>query len=534
MPANKPQEGNTLPKAYSYMRFSTPEQAKGDSKRRQALLAEEYAKENGLELDRTLTFRDFGVSAFRGANVEIGKLGEFMEAIRRKEVESGSFLLVESLDRISRDQILPAQNIFTQIILEGVTIVTLADRRVYSADLVNKAPFLLIEAIVILIRANEESETKSKRLKASWVNRRSNISTKPMTSLGPAWLKYNKKARKFEIIESRAKIIRRIFEEHLSGKGSCSIARGLRNDKVPTWTLSKGQPSIWREAYICKILKSTSVIGRLTTHVMDNSERWKRIPLSEVADYYPSVISEELFYKVQEVNRKFKSLYKGPVTIKNIFASLGRCSCCGSIHSYRSRGTGYSYLICYSYTYNLGCDLKPISYYPLERIFIEAFKKALYEFPPANRVIKKIHSELSQVRKKINNANSNKHKFKLPINSKTGSTAIDNDFSNLDDTIKKCQIELVELSLKSKELGQQLIDGLIKDFVSVTAPPVLNREEVNRVLKSMCCSILIKHGEIEVTFKQGPILLIQFDKDGTRFHYKSTDYTEIQIEAKRN
>src|SRR6185369_633738 len=287
-----------VPKAYSYMRFSSPEQAKGDSKRRQAQQAREYAAANGLELDDKLTYSDYGVSAFRGANVEIGKLGQFMEAIRRKEVESGSFLLVESLDRISRDLIMPAQNIFTQIILEGVTIVTLADQRIYSADSVNKAPFLLIEAIVILIRANEESETKSKRLKASWVNRRGNIAVKPATSLGPAWLKFNHKTRKFEIIEERANIIRRMYHEHLNGKGCSTIARGLREDKIPTWTFKKREKSIWREHYVWRILNSTAIIGRFTPHVMDGK---KRISLPEIKDYYPSVITEEYFYHVQSI-----------------------------------------------------------------------------------------------------------------------------------------------------------------------------------------------------------------------------------------
>ena len=35
------------PKAYSYIRFSTPEQALGDSLRRQVQLAEEYARKHG-------------------------------------------------------------------------------------------------------------------------------------------------------------------------------------------------------------------------------------------------------------------------------------------------------------------------------------------------------------------------------------------------------------------------------------------------------------------------------------------------------
>src|SRR5919202_870899 len=90
------------PKAFSYLRFSTPEQMKGDSFRRQAVLAQEYASRHGLDLDTDLTFRDLGVSAFRGKNAETGRLGDFLQAVADGLVPPGSFLLVESLDRISR------------------------------------------------------------------------------------------------------------------------------------------------------------------------------------------------------------------------------------------------------------------------------------------------------------------------------------------------------------------------------------------------------------------------------------------------
>ena len=52
-------------KAYSYLRFSTPEQLKGDSQRRQLEAARAYALEQGLELDESLTFQDLGVSGFK-------------------------------------------------------------------------------------------------------------------------------------------------------------------------------------------------------------------------------------------------------------------------------------------------------------------------------------------------------------------------------------------------------------------------------------------------------------------------------------
>ena len=54
----------TTPKAYSYIRFSTPEQALGDSERRQVESARDYATAHGLELDESLTFADKGAVLF--------------------------------------------------------------------------------------------------------------------------------------------------------------------------------------------------------------------------------------------------------------------------------------------------------------------------------------------------------------------------------------------------------------------------------------------------------------------------------------
>jgi DNA invertase Pin-like site-specific DNA recombinase len=119
----------TRPKAYSYLRFSTPEQAKGDSKRRQWDAAVKYAATHGLELDNKLTFQDMGVSAFRGANAATGSLRAFLEAVESGEVPQGSYLLVESLDRISRDAVYVAQGLLANIVSSGVIVVSLMDGR---------------------------------------------------------------------------------------------------------------------------------------------------------------------------------------------------------------------------------------------------------------------------------------------------------------------------------------------------------------------------------------------------------------------
>src|SRR4051794_2488645 len=93
------------PRAFSYVRFSTPEQSKGGSLKRQMGLSLAYCKRKGLTLDESFTLHDLGVSAFRGTNAEQGHLAAFLEAVRIGRVPAGSFLIVESVDRISRQGI---------------------------------------------------------------------------------------------------------------------------------------------------------------------------------------------------------------------------------------------------------------------------------------------------------------------------------------------------------------------------------------------------------------------------------------------
>jgi hypothetical protein len=53
----------------------------------------DYRDTNGLELDESLTFHDLRVSAFKGANAAIGKLGLFLKSIEQGKVKQGDVLL---------------------------------------------------------------------------------------------------------------------------------------------------------------------------------------------------------------------------------------------------------------------------------------------------------------------------------------------------------------------------------------------------------------------------------------------------------
>lgn len=110
-----------MPIAYSYMRFSSEKQAKGDSFRRQEELVKDYLESHPeIELDTSLSLRDAGTSAYKGLHAKKGALGVFIRLVDDGKIEKGSYLLVEHFDRLSREEILKAQTQFLQLINEDI------------------------------------------------------------------------------------------------------------------------------------------------------------------------------------------------------------------------------------------------------------------------------------------------------------------------------------------------------------------------------------------------------------------------------
>src|SRR3984957_8762789 len=175
------------PRAYSYLRMSTDLQLKGDSRRRQLEASTAYAAAEGLDLNDDAQLEDIGISAYRGANLRDGALGQFLNAVKAGVVKPGSYLLVESLDRLSREELLPAHTLFLSIVQAGINLVTLADQKVYRAGEANLVD--MITSLVIMSRAHEESRIKGLRVGAAWKNKRLKAAAgEPMTMRCPAWL----------------------------------------------------------------------------------------------------------------------------------------------------------------------------------------------------------------------------------------------------------------------------------------------------------------------------------------------------------
>lgn len=357
------------PKAFSYLRFSTPEQMQGDSLRRQMKLTRDYAARHGLDLDEDLTFSDLGVSAYRSGNKEVGKLSEFLEAVRVGLVPKGSYLLVESLDRVSRDHTVLAQHLLQNMIIDGgITVVTLLDERVFSLEGLKEDPMGLMYSILGFMRAHEESEVKSRRLSEAWIGKRAKADTVPLTSRAPAWLRLDRENRSFVLIPERAELVQRIFAMTLEGIGQHKIAETFTREGIAPW----GRARHWQRSYIAKVLANPAVIGIMTPHRMEHQGGQKRrVPLDAIHDYFPAVVSEETFRGVQALQEARAAPTRGrhasrPLT--NILAGLAACPRCGQTMTRTNKGRkGVPSFVCTAAKAGAGCEYKSVRYEMIER-----------------------------------------------------------------------------------------------------------------------------------------------------------------------
>jgi DNA invertase Pin-like site-specific DNA recombinase len=286
------------PKAFSYVRFSTPEQAQGDSLRRQVEAARTYAAQHDLDLDQQLTFTDPGMSAYRGRNAEDGALGVFLAAVRDKVVPQGSYLLVESLNRVSRQTVRKAVRTLEDIVAAGVNLVDLSDGgKVYSAESLDTDQMAFLMMAIRFMRAHEESATKSRRLLAVYEHKRAVAAAperdKPFTRMLPAWLQWNEETRTHTLVPERAAVVRNIFEKAGEGWGQHRIAQWLNEQGTETWG-GRGKARkapYWHRSYVKKVLCNSAVTGTFTPHqkITDPVGRRKRNPLEPVESYFPAV-----------------------------------------------------------------------------------------------------------------------------------------------------------------------------------------------------------------------------------------------------
>ena len=362
--------------AISYKRFSTPKQARGDSYRRQTDLTAEYCRRHRLKLVES--YLDAGLSGFTGANLsDRSALTALLHAAKTGKLKQGTRLIVESLDRLSRQEMSVAVRLFLDILDTGLVIVTLIDgEQEFTKERVDTDLTALIIAIVYLSRANNESRTRRERAaqRHQEARRRARERKIPMSGQCPSWLKLKKRrgVRQFVINQDKARVVEQIFRMVVSGMGTPQIATFLNDHHVPPLS---GKPR-WRSGMIAYLIANEAVIGRFhpCLSVIEEGRR-RRIPAPEgaIEGYFPAVISEELYGAARRAarsRRRNRGLRRMPAYC-NLVAHLGRCALCGGpLHHAKCGGGSWSYLRCANARYRECTNRYGYPYYKLEAVLL--------------------------------------------------------------------------------------------------------------------------------------------------------------------
>ncbi|RDU95179.1 recombinase family protein [Trinickia dinghuensis] len=356
-------------RVYSYLRFSDPKQAAGSSADRQTEYARRWAAEHEMRLDETLSLRDEGLSAYHQKHVTQGALGVFLRAVEEGAVPPGSVLVVEGLDRLSRAEPIFAQGQLAAIIGAGIRVITAADGREYSRDTLKQDPMGLVYSLLTMIRAHEESDTKSKRVKAA-------IRRQCQGWVAGTWRGVVRNGKdphwthlvdgRFELSPDRATAVRLMIDMFKQGHGAVRTVRELTNRGL---TMSDAGNSTKQ---IYKIIRNRALLGEKTLAV--DGEEYR------LEGYYPALLSTDEFAELQYLADQ-RGQRKGKGEIPGIVTGLGitRCGYCGTAivgqnlmnRKRKEDGRpqdGHRRLICVGYSHNEGCPVGgSCSVVPIER-----------------------------------------------------------------------------------------------------------------------------------------------------------------------
>jgi DNA invertase Pin-like site-specific DNA recombinase len=293
------------PLAYSYRRFSHPDQAEGASFRRQGELRDAWLERNKVKLDTSLTLEDKGVSGFTGEhrnNADRHALAKFLEQVQRGRIAKGSYLIVESLDRLSREHILQALTLLLNLIGAGIRIVQLLPVEQVYDDKVQ--PMNLMMAIMELSRGHSESAVKSERVGHAWREKKTRArqgepchknGSRVITGRGPDWLKL--KDNKWKIIPSAARTVRLIYRLATQGHGIAMITKKLTALGIPVISKGKNRGKHWAKSYVAKILNNRAVIGEYQPFTGRGEKR--QPDGAPIPNYYPALMDEDQFNRAR-------------------------------------------------------------------------------------------------------------------------------------------------------------------------------------------------------------------------------------------
>lgn len=505
-----------MPKVFSYVRFSSAKQSAGDSKARQIKSAKAFADEHGYELadPKDYLFFDAGRSAYKGRHLDdTGELARFLAFVDDGTVPTGSILVIESLDRLSRERVRDALPRFLDLLAKGINVYTSTDRRLYTSDY-NEID--LIVSIITMSRAHEESATKGSRVSSAWQNKHKEAreTGKPLGKLRPLWLDLTPNG--YVLNPDHVQVVRRVFDLSAKGYGSRVIAATLNQDGISTFSAGrKNSSGLWGFSTIRHILESRTTLGEYQPHIFIDGVR---TPDGEpIKDFFPPAVSEEQFY-LAAAARASRRLHKITKVTKNfnVLAGIFFCQKCGGamhLQGFKNR----KYFKCANKQKGV-CDSGVIGSERAELVFQEVLAKidslSLVRSSSGSltKQLQVIDGRVEELRAKQASAESSHEEFPSRITAKllqqievdlealvADRNAIAQNLAT-DQVVSKSDF-FEKLDLTSYE-GRAAANNLVKRLdVRISVSKLGRLDEVYRIIISGTLAFLISHHERKLTIR---------------------------------
>lgn len=327
--------------AYIYARFSSLEQSRNDSVRRQLEGGRAFIERMGWEHSPNREIIDEGKSAYYGANRSAGSLlHDFEQKAKDGLFNNGAVLVVENLDRLTRQGYEEAIDLLRALTTSGVTVATWHDNQTYEAG--QRIDMMKVMSIILKAElAREESEKKSIRIRASWTKKIEAAMAgdrRAMTKILPAWLRRDDVTMEMVVIPHRAAVVNEIFDWYIEGRGLPWIVKQLNERREGSWAYGiKDRGQGWNTAYLHKILTNRAVTGEFEPMSRPRSVMYEMTKGIVIPDYFPQVIPHEKFNRVQQL-RAMRAKWGGSATksMNNLLSGIAKCAHCGSSMYYIS------------------------------------------------------------------------------------------------------------------------------------------------------------------------------------------------------
>ena len=291
-----------MPKAISYIRFSTGKQSTGSSHERQEQAVTRWLISNPDYTRSDLKYKDLGKSGYHGEHIKDGGgWAKLLLAVEAGLIRPGDVVLVEAIDRTGR---LPALDMLGKVIAPilqaGVSIITLEDNTTYTNESVGGAQIFLL--IAKIHAAHGYSKQLSERVTASYEIRRNKAKNgEKIKRFAVAWLTTDG-----DLKQHLVSYVKQVFDLYISGVGKNAIANRLRESGLPELALISA-PTI--DAW----LQNKAAIGW-----------WSDIP-----GVYPPIVTPEVFMQAQKRRQEMKTSPRSR-TSKNLLVGLIKCGVCGA------------------------------------------------------------------------------------------------------------------------------------------------------------------------------------------------------------